>query len=91
MQKKVSRLDKILNLLHSLTDFRGFIAWGRSETMPPQYGGGKVAPPKDNLLNRPYLLVLDYFKYLTHACGLYFFTPFFTAANIVEWLIMQSR
>ena len=42
-----------INLLHSLTDFRGFITWGRPETMSPQYGGGGT--PKDNLLNRPYL------------------------------------
>ena len=24
------------------------------------------------------------------SCGLYFFTPFLTAANIVEWLILLS-
>ena len=52
-RKKVSRLDKILNLLHSLTDFRGFITWGRPETMSPQYEGGGT--PNDNLLNKPYL------------------------------------
>ena len=35
----------------------------------------------------------DYNMYRTRAIisrGLYFFTPFFTVANIVEWLILQS-